>query len=193
MGVQLSAPPTSGSQVLRVVPDAEPSLEDTLTDLAPRVKAWLCRDLGQIDVDDALQDSLTEIAKALPKFRGESKLDTYAYRIAMRVALRYHKARKRRRERIEIAPPAADQIDPESRAMSREALRALYRGLDRLAIKRRRAFVLCCIEGLSAPDAAAREGIRPDAMRSRLRHARSDLATILSRDAYLRDLLERCQ
>ncbi|MFK8002161.1 MAG: RNA polymerase sigma factor [Polyangiales bacterium] len=187
------SPPGSGSHVLRVVPDTERTLEDTLTELAPRVKAWLCRDLGQNDVDDALQDSLTEIAKALPKFRGDSQLDTYVYRIAMRVALRYHKARKRRRERIEIAPPPADQIDPESRAMSREALRGLYRGLDKLAIKRRRAFVLCCIEGLSAPEAAAREGVRPDAMRSRLRHARADLATILSRDVYLRELLERCQ
>lgn len=192
MGVQLS-PPSSGSNALRVVPDARRSLEDTLTDLAPRVKAWLCRDLGQNDVDDALQDALTEIAKALPKFRGDSHIDTYAYRITMRVGLRYHKARKRRREHIEIAPPPADSIDPESRAMSREALRALYRGLDQLATKRRRAFILCCIEGLSAPEAAERERTRPDAMRSRLRHARADLAKILSRDPYLCDLLERCE
>lgn len=186
----MSPPPNVGG-LLRVVPD-RPTLEDTLTDLAPRVKAWLCRDLGQNDVDDALQDALTDIAKALPKFRGDSHLDTYAYRITMRVALRYHKARKRRRERIEIAPPPPNQIDPESQAMSREALRGLYRGLDKLAIKRRRAFILCCIEGLSAPEAAVREGIRPDAMRSRLRHARADLATVLSHDVYLCDLLEGC-
>jgi len=78
MGVPVSAP-ENGFKVLTMVHDRGQTLEETLTRLAPRVKLWLCRDLGAADVDDALQDALTDIVRALPSFRGDSQLDTYAY------------------------------------------------------------------------------------------------------------------
>lgn len=191
MGSRVDEIPTG--RPLRAVREDREVLEDTLAELAPRVKAWLVRDLGpSVDVDDALQDSLTAIARALPKFRGGSSVSTYAYRITMRIALRYHRAR-RSQQRLELVPPPVSRIDPESRAMSRQALRRIYRALDKLPVKRRRAFVLCCIEGLAPQDAAAREGIRPDAMRSRLRHARAEVARLLRHDPYLQELLQRAK
>ncbi len=175
---------------LRAVPAPSDALEDALGELAPVVHSWLRRDLGpDSDIDDVFQDSMTALAQAIPKFRGQSSLHTYAYRITMRIAGRHRKRQRRRQANLELLPPSPESIDPESHAISRAALSRLYRALEKLKERRRRAFILCCIEGLPASDAAAREGIKADAMRSRLRHARRDLARRLSHDTYLKQLM----
>ena len=73
--------------------------------------------------------------------------------------------------------------------MSREALRRLYRCLERLPKKRRVAFVLCAIEGMTPMEAAMIVGARPGAVRSRLMHARREVARMLSADPYVSALL----
>ncbi len=165
-------------------------LEETLVELAPRMKSWIARELGPdaADVDDATQEALTALVRALDRFEGRSSLDTYAYRIAMRVT-RAHRRRSRARAGLQLATPPADTLDPESRAMGRQTLRRIYRALDKLPERRRRAFILCCIEGLSAREAAEREGTREATMRSRVRDARAEVARRLSHDPYLRELL----
>ena len=51
--------------------------------------------------------------------------------------------------------------------------------------------MLCCIEGLSPSDAAAVAGVSPTAMRSRLMHARNELARMLRHDPYVSELMGR--
>ncbi len=170
---------------VRSIRPASDELTEALVRLTPRVKAWLFRQLGPgVDLDDALQDALTELARAIPRFDGRSRLETYAYRIVVRSASRTRR-KLRRTQHLELVPPLADVVDPESRAMSREALRRLYAVLDKLPEKRRRAFILCCIEGLEPREAAEVEDVSSDVMRSRLRHARADVAKHLRRDPYL--------
>ncbi len=143
------------------------TLEQVLRLLMPKVRRWLHRLLGpRADLDDATQDALVALAGALPTFRGDSKVTTFAHRITVRIAYKYFRKRSRE-EVLALVPPPADEIDPESRAMDREALRRLYRCLERLPEKRRVAFVLCCIEGLKPGEAAKLEGISSLAMRSR--------------------------
>ncbi len=84
----------------------------------------------------------------------------------------------------------ASAWDTESRVSAREALRRLYRCLDKLPHKRRVAFALCAIEGLSPADAAELTGSRPGAMRARLMHARAELERMLHHDAYFCELLD---
>ncbi|MGE3542732.1 MAG: RNA polymerase sigma factor, partial [Kofleriaceae bacterium] len=60
---------------------------DVLTALLPKVRRWVHRILGPSGLlDDVAQDALIEIAKALPSFRGDAAVDTFAYRITIRVA-----------------------------------------------------------------------------------------------------------
>ncbi len=164
-------------------------VEEVLAELMPGVRRLLHRLLGpRADLDDAVQDALFAIADALPRYEGRASLETFARKIALRVAYRYFR-RAPRETSIELVPPPPDTIDPESRAMSREALRRLYRCLDKLPKKRRVAFVLCAIEGLSPLEAAMVVGTRASAMRSRLMHARREVARMLSADPYVSALL----
>jgi RNA polymerase sigma-70 factor (ECF subfamily) len=163
-------------------PDA---IRRALEHLMPKVRGWLYRMLGPSgDYDDATQVALMEIARALPKFEGRASLDTHAHRIVVRVAYRFFDNPRRRESPLELVPPPADLVDPESRAASREALRRLYRCLERLPEKRRVAFLLCAVEGLSPQEAAEVEGTSALAMRSRLLHARDEVARRLGNDPF---------
>ena len=165
-------------------PAADPT--DVLSDLLPSVRRWMHRLLGAHGgMDDAVQDAMIEIARALPRFRGGSSLDTYAHRISIRVAARYWRKRRLNEVSLELVPPLEDCIDPESLAAQRESLRRLYRCLQKLSSKRRIAFVLCDIEGYTPTEAAAVVGVRAATMRSRLRHARRELGRLLQGDPYL--------
>lgn len=156
---------------------------DALVALLPKVRRWLHRLLGPgAALDDVTQDALIEIARALPSFRGDSAIDTFAYRITIRVA---SKALKRRRDpevSLELVPPQPDEIDPESRLAHRELLRALYRALDELPTRRRLTFVLCELEGMTPTEAAAVLGERASTVRSRLRRARDTVTERLRND-----------
>lgn len=165
------------------------AIEEVLRELLPRVRGWLHRLLGpRSDLDDATQDSLAELAVALRRFEGRASFATLAHRITVRTAYRYFGRRAQETSLSLVAPPV-DELDPESRAMQREALARLYRCLDRLPEKRRVAFVLCCIEGLSPSEAAEIEGTSSVTMRSRLMHARAEVARRLSSDPYAAALI----
>lgn len=168
-------------------------LQRTLSELLPDVRRWLHRLLGPgPSIDDATQDVLLALAKAFRRHEGRCTLRTLAYRITVRHAYRAIERHNKERDRqvsLELVPPPPDQIDPESRAMHREALARLYRCLGRLPRQRRTAFVLCAIEGLSASEAAALEGTSATTMRSRLMHARRDVGRRLSKDPYVARLL----
>ena len=166
------------------------ALEELLHQLLPSVRRWLFRLLGpRPDLDDAVQDTLVALATALPRFEGRSRIDTFARRITLRVAYRYFG--RRHEAPLQLVPPPPDELDPESRAMDREALRRLYRCLDKLPEKRRAAFVLCAIEGLEPSEAAEVAGVTAVAMRSRLKHARREVERLLQRDPYVQALVGR--
>jgi RNA polymerase sigma-70 factor, ECF subfamily len=119
------------------------------------------------------------LAELLPRFEGRSSLGTLAHRITVRVAYRVFEKRRRAGPTLELVASEGDESDPESQAADRETLRRLYRCLDRLPEKRRVAFVLCAIEGLTPGEAAALEGVSSLAMRSRLMHAREEVSRMM--------------
>lgn len=186
--------------MLRFFPDRarasadEPSTASALLEeLAPRVRSWIARHLGpRDDLDDVTQEALVQIALALDRFRGESSLETYAHRIAIRVALAQRtKARRAPTPSLHLVPEPEDARDPESIAAQRQSIRALYRALDALHETRRTAFVLCAIEGLAHEDAAEIEGISVPTLRQRLKRARADLAAALKRDPILATMFRK--
>ncbi|MEM9188045.1 MAG: RNA polymerase sigma factor [Myxococcota bacterium] len=180
---------TPGDLVADLSPSEDalaPVREELLRSLAPKVYRWVRGYLGPIgEADDVAQEALIAVAGALERFEGRGSLDAYAHRIAIRVAARA--SRKRRRVVQESAPPPADEdaLSPERRAMSREGLRRLYLALDRLSPKLRSAFVLCCVEGLGHQEAADVAGTSLETMRARLKRSRKKLRTILADDPYL--------
>jgi RNA polymerase sigma-70 factor (ECF subfamily) len=175
---------------MRPVTGSEPSVAlaaDVLPALLPKVRRWLHRILGPTSaLDDVTQDALIEIARALASFRGEASIETFAYRITIRVASKALRRRSARQEvSLELVPPQQDHLDPESRLAHREMVRALYRALDELPPRLRLTFVLCELEGLSPTEAAPILGEGAPTVRSRLRRARDTVTSRLRADTRL--------
>ncbi len=165
-------------------------IERVLTELAPHVRVWVHRYLGPgADLDDVMQESLIEIALALPRFRGDSSIKTYARTITMRVCSKGIRSRVKHDRHLELVTGPVEARDPERLAMQRESLRRLYRCLDRLSQKRRDAFVLCAVERLPHEEAAKVAGTSVETLRARLKRARSELGRLLRGDPHLCVLL----
>jgi RNA polymerase sigma-70 factor (ECF subfamily) len=152
-------------------------IEEVLLELTPRIRGWCYRRVGARPVlDDIVQEVLIELARALPRFDGHSSLPTYAYRICSRVTWRQLKKSRSEPPAAELpgALPSPDD-DPERIHIERQALEAVLACLSRLPERRREAFILCELEGETPEHAARMLGTTPNAVRSRLMHARREL------------------
>jgi RNA polymerase sigma factor (sigma-70 family) len=159
--------------------------DDTLARLLPSVHRWLYRLLPRPAVEDAVQDALIELSRALASFRGDASLETWARRIVTRVAYRHYRQRRRSDEAYDDEA-IAGAGDPEDHALHREALDRFRRLLDCLPIAQRVAFVLCDVEGLGHAEAASVEGVALETLRTRLSRARSALSSAAESDPILR-------
>jgi len=61
-----------------------PSIHETFR---PKILRYLTRLVGEAEAEDLTQEVMIKVNDALPKFRGESQLSTWMYRIATNVAL----------------------------------------------------------------------------------------------------------
>lgn len=126
--------------------------------------------------DDAVQESMLAIYRALPRFRGDSSPTTWALAIASRIGRRH----LRRERRLHQAPPELAPSPEGFEPLARSAeLVLLIRALEALAPKKREAFILMAIFELTAKEAAAVLGTFSNTAASRYRHARSELQGFL--------------
>jgi RNA polymerase sigma-70 factor (ECF subfamily) len=131
--------------------------------------------------DDLTQQIFLDVFRALPRFRGEAAFSTFLHRIVLNVACEFLEKRRRRGGRTLPLEPAhldelvAPEASPETRARQRQELARALRRLDTLSPKRRTAFVLVVVEGLSLDEAAALLGVSSDATKQRVLEARREL------------------
>jgi RNA polymerase sigma-70 factor (ECF subfamily) len=150
---------------------------------ADRVFARITRLVGPgPDREDVLQQVFLELHRALPRFRGDSTVSTFLYRIAINVT--YDHLRRRTRRAGEHDPGALDSLidgdpTPEDRAHRREELGRIFALLDRIKPKKRIAFVLVAVEGLTIGEAAELVGAQPEAVKQRVLHARRELVALM--------------
>jgi RNA polymerase sigma-70 factor (ECF subfamily) len=139
----------------------------------------LCRNLlaSRADAEDAVQDTFLAVALALPRFRGESSIRTWAYRIAISAALKVKARRRRSTEPLDPDLPAPLGPNPGVVADSRARLQ---RALSTLSFEHRTVIALFAIEGLTHPEIAATLGVAEGTVWSRLHHAKKKLAAALA-------------
>jgi RNA polymerase sigma-70 factor (ECF subfamily) len=135
-----------------------------------------------IDAEDAAQEVFLIVARKLDTYDGSSLVSTWLYGITLNVvrALRRRSRLRRFFEREhegEIDVP----IQSVDRAEVREAHRIAYAILDKLAPKKREAFILAEFEGLSCEEIAAMTGTREQTVWSRLHYARKEFAERLEK------------
>jgi RNA polymerase sigma-70 factor (ECF subfamily) len=139
---------------------------------------------------DAVQDAFVAVFRALPRFRGESRLATWIYRIAINAAL----ARLRARASVdevsldEWLPRFVDdghQAEPsepwpaDAGAERREVRERVRAAIDRLPDSYRTVVLLRDIEELTTDEAAQALGISTGAVKVRLHRARQALRALL--------------
>lgn len=130
-----------------------------LEDWEPSVRAWLRR--MRAEEDAVLYRVFERALAALPRFRGESRLSTWLYRISYREALRHLEREQRRADReapLEAAgeAEAGREFDPERLLERRENAEAVAKALALLDPRDRELIALRYLEDLKLQELADR-------------------------------------
>jgi RNA polymerase sigma-70 factor (ECF subfamily) len=137
------------------------------------------------DAEDALQETFFDVWRGLAGFRGEARLSTWIFRIAIRAALRVRSRRVRREGTHDTLDPAHaagphHETDPRARAEQRENAARLLAAIDRLPAAQRAVLALAAVEGLQPAEIAEILGVTAAAVHSRLFAARARLRAELA-------------
>jgi RNA polymerase sigma-70 factor (ECF subfamily) len=143
------------------------------------------------ELDDAVQQSMIALVRALPAFRGECHPAGYASRITLRVALRVRRNFKRdavRREQLEqlgtaedSAPSTIDTLGSRRRELLRELL-------EDLPEEQAEALTLRVVMGWSLEEVARASGAPVNTVRSRVRLAKEALRARIDAQPALAEL-----
>ncbi len=165
--------------------------EDAFRDLVGRfqrrVFAICIRELGsRTDAEEATQDTFAKLARSADSFRGDSKVSTFVYRIAVnacRDLQRYHGRRPSSPvEDIEGAVArrvgGADEVADVAEAVELSStLRGALAELDDVS---RTLVLLCSVQGLTYPEASEILDMPVGTIKSRIFRARARLAETLA-------------
>lgn len=153
--------------------------------ITPRVLGYAARLLGgdRAEAEDVAQETMLRLWRAAPDWRqGETKVTTWAYRVATNLCLDRQRSRRRRGQVAldAVADPADDSPGAVSRLQDAERLAALETALAELPDRQRQAVVLRHIEGLANPEIAAVMEIGIEAVESLTARGKRNLAAILA-------------
>lgn len=143
------------------------------------------------DAQDVLQEVFLQVFRSLPEFRGNSRLSTWIYRVAVNVVLMYRRAGRSRPvlAGADLAPPPTDPEPlPDEQVELASRVAALERLMARLSEKKRTVFVLHELQGLSPVEIAEIVGAPVLTVRTRLFYARRELLSLIGRDELLAHL-----
>lgn len=142
-----------------------------------RVFGLVTRIVGSTDSEEVVQEVFVRIYRGLGKFRGDSQLSTWIYRLAVNASLSHVSKRKRRPECEEWVDQEAAEPEPtRDSALSRR----LEAALETLPAGYRAVLVLHDVEGLSHEQCAEILGCRIGTSKSQLHKARARMRTLLS-------------
>ena len=125
---------------------------------------------SRADAQDAVQETFVRAWRALPRFRHDSAISTWLYRIVTRRALDKIASRRSTETLDEVEVEAGP--DPAQAAEDQERLRAVRRAIAKLPPDQRAALVLREFEGLSYQEVAQVLGASVPAIKTRIHRAR---------------------
>ncbi|MFT7580912.1 MAG: RNA polymerase sigma-70 factor (ECF subfamily) [Myxococcota bacterium] len=154
---------------------------------SPVVSAYLRRQNGpQADLEDLLQQVFVELFAGIDRFRGDSELSTWLYRIAARVSAKAWRKQKRHRRRISaltesLTARPTESLRPDDALAARQTLALVDAVVASLKPIHRDVWLLSAAEGLTLSEIAEVLEVRVGTVRSRLTKARRLVAAGLAR------------
>ena len=154
-----------------------------------KVHDLVFKSLGpRFDSDDVIQQVFIELFKSISYFKGDSSLDTWVYRICLKVCTTQlrKKYRKRQPNIVFDSQRTDSEIDVTSGGPivdmeQKELGRAIYDALDKLDVEKRMTVVMYEMEGKSLEEIARVAKIPVGTVKSRLFHGRKMLEKHLRR------------
>ncbi|MFT4667845.1 MAG: RNA polymerase sigma-70 factor (ECF subfamily) [Polaribacter sp.] len=150
------------------------------------------------EAEDLSQEVFIEVFRSISKFKGQSKLSTWIYRIAVTKSLEEIRSRKRQKRAayfksligLEVAQEivATKDKDPHVLLEDQQRLLILETAIEKLAENQRISFVLHKYEQLSYKEAAEVMGISLSAVESLIHRAKINLKKHLH-DYYKKKLI----
>lgn len=147
-----------------------------------------CRLAGPEEAEDLVQESLMQIYRSMPSFRGECSIGTWVYRITTNVCQDYLRRKGRRSWRhlfsIDWLKSEIDRelpspgLQPQEIAEIRDDLEQLRMAIATLPIEQRAVLVLHDLEQLTYQEVADVLGIKVGTVKSRLFYARKKVRNI---------------
>ncbi len=141
--------------------------------------------------EDVTQEVFLEVFESIRSFRGESKLSTWIYRIAVTRSLNQLQSQKRKKRfAVFVSPlddrgledrvPSPGSAAPDSRLENEERADVLARALDRLPRNQKIAFTLSKYDGLSYEEISRIMDASIPSVESLLHRAKVNLRKILA-------------
>jgi RNA polymerase sigma-70 factor (ECF subfamily) len=141
------------------------------------------------DAEDVAQEVFVQLYESIRSFKGESKLTTWLYRIAVSKAMD-HLRRKKRKKRFafvqslfganeELIHDPPDFVHPGVNLDNKEKAAELFKAIERLPEKQKIAFTLNRIEGLSYQEISEIMKLSIPSIESLLHRARKNLRKTL--------------
>src|SRR5580658_8161144 len=179
--------------VKRLVARDEKAFNDLVKAYERRVFALLVRMIGNsAEAEELAQDVFVQVFKAIGTFRGESKLSTWIYRIAINICknrTKYLKVRhtNEQDELLEERVPMGDaprsnvaQIErPDEMFAGKQVERIVQQAILELEPSFRECLVLRDVEDLSYEEIGAITGLPEGTVKSRIHRARAQLKELV--------------
>lgn len=184
------SPPTSEDEALPLIDRAlrgdRRAFDEIYRRYADEVHRRVSRLVGpDPEREDLVQQVFIDVFRGLSRFRRESAFSTWLYRIVVNVSYEHLRRRQRRPAEVvalELVERADDRATPEEAARRREELLRGLALLERLDPRKRIAFVLRSVEGLSLEEIGAIVGAKAPAVGQRVKHAQRELAAMIERE-----------
>lgn len=129
--------------------------------------------------DDAVQETFVDVLRGIDGFRGEARLTTWLYRIAVRASTRIA-TRSRRAGEVLPEDLVGGEAGPDETAEQRDGAARILRAIVALPAHQRAVVALNALEDLPATEIAVALGIPEGTVHSRLNAARKRLRELLS-------------
>ncbi len=140
------------------------------------------------DQEDLFQEMLLQVWLSIPRFRGDAKVSTWIYRVALNTSLAWDRSRRKYRSRIQTLDAPSEVIDPKHDAGCRDEapeVDRLYAAI-RILPKVDAAVVLLHLDGLSYREMADVMGLSLSNVGVRLNRAKKRLLKALEEDGHER-------
>lgn len=142
------------------------------------------------DTEDVTQEVFVIVHNSLHTFKGESKISTWIYRIAVTKSLEFIRAKKRKKrfaffqtvftnEKGEVKTEALNFHHPGVQLENKERAAILFAAIDKLPENQKTAFILCKLEDLSYAEIADVMKISNSSVESLLFRAKQNLQKLL--------------